>query len=313
MDFWDVAKLMWRRWSVTVPALLITVVATVWVAVTVEPDYQVTGHVAVVGPSIQRTAGDSDVTRVNPWSSEALADAATIRLQGKALADELAAEGFGGSWEAGVTGRLPVIRIEVVAERPEYAQATLERLREVIDEEVAGLQAQHNVAPEEQITTVSYDGGESVEPVTGKVKRAIMVVFAAGLIITVGLAVAVDAMARRRQAKGAEPSAPGPVASEVRPRYQFGSQPEKAAATAATFSPGPLAGRTNGQEHDATSVLDSPVRVDYSNSNEPTSPAPASAPPIGDDSTIVLPLSYADPLRRQKTQDSELPTQARTS
>ena len=312
MDFWDVAKLMWRRWAVTVPALLITVAATIWVAVTVEPDYQVTGHVAVVGPSIQRSAGNSDVTRVNPWSSEALADAAAIRLQGKALADELAAEGFDGSWEAGVTGRLPVIRIEVVAERPEYAQATLERLREVIDEEVSGLQAAHNVPPEERITTVSYDGGESVEPVTGKVKRAIMVVFAAGLIITVGLAVAVDAMARRRQAKRAEQAAPTPGAPEpVRPRYQFGSQPaEKASVSAPPVNSGPHFGRVNGEEQDATSVLESPVRVEYS--NEPTSPAPA-APPIGDDSTIVLPLSYADPLRRQKSQDSELPTQARTS
>lgn len=305
MDFWDVAKLMWRRWAVTVPALLITVAATVWVAVTVEPDYQVTGHIAVVGPSIQRSAGGETVTRVNPWSSEALADAAAIRLQGKALADQLAAEGFGGSWEAGVTGRLPVIRVEVVAERPEYAQATLERLRAIIDDEVAGLQAQHNVPPEEQITTVSYDGGESVEAVTGKVKRAIMVVCAAGLILTTGLVVAVDALARRRQAKVAAPTGgPTPRFDGARPRYQFGGPAAASGAAAPSSGSAPMAGRSNGHDSEPTSVLEPPpARPDYS--SRPTSPAPA--PPIGDDSTIVLPLSYAESLRRRPS-DPEVPS-----
>jgi hypothetical protein len=234
MDFWDVARLMWRRWYVTLPALLLTGAATVWTGLNTEPDYQVTGHVAVVGPSIQRSETDSAVTHVNPWSNEALADAATIRLQGKALADALEAEGYSGEWSAIVTGRLPVIRLEVVAERPEYAQATLQRLREVIDEEVRNRQAEYNVAPEEQITTVPYDGGETVEAVTGKVRRALIVVLGAGLILTTGLVVAYDAIARKRLARAAERagvSVDQPAAAEpARARYQYAGVTGSAAA-----------------------------------------------------------------------------------
>ena len=77
--------------------------------------------------------------------------------------------------------------------------------------------------PEEQITTVPYDGGESVEAVTGKVKRAIMVVCAAGLILTTGLVVAVDALARRRPPPGRPADRwTDPALRRGPPRYHFG-------------------------------------------------------------------------------------------
>lgn len=323
MDFWDVAKLMWRRWYVTVPALLLTLAGAIWTGLTVNPDYQVTGHVALVGPAVQRAEGENTLTRINPWSGEALADAATIRLQGKALADLLKAEGFTGEWSALVAGRLPVIRLEVIAERPEQAQATLQRLREAIELEVRDRQAQYNVTPEEQVTTVDYDGGETVEAVTGKVKRALIVVVGAGLILTTGSVIAYDAIARRRRGPhgpAGQPEVPSGAgtAEPPRARYQYAT-----AAGAATI---PVAGPPNGAHAPAPIARTAqPVQVryadqpydepDYANPeyadqaydppyHEPTtadrstgwpvSPAapsgrPAARPP--DDSTVVLPLS----------------------
>lgn len=324
MDFWDVAKLMWRRWYVTVPALLLTLAGAIWTGLTVDPDYQVTGHVALVGPAVQRTEGENTVTRINPWSGEALADAATIRLQGKALADLLKAEGYTGEWSALVAGRLPVIRLEVIAERPEQAQATLQRLREVIELEVRDRQAQYNVPPEEQVTTVDYDGGETVEAVTGKVKRALIVVVGAGLILTTGSVIAYDAITRRRRGPDA-PAGPAEVtagaddAEPPRARYRY--------ATAAGAATAPVAGPPPNGAHAPAPVARTarPVQVryadhpydepDYSNqeyANQaydqpyrepatadrstgwPVSPAapsgqPPSRPP--DDTTVVLPLS----------------------
>lgn len=317
MDFWDVAKLMWRRWYVTVPALLLVAITAVGTGVAVEPDYQVTGHIAVLGPSIQRSDTTAAVTRINPWSGEALADAAAIRMQGKPLADELAAEGFSGEWSAVVTGRLPVVRLEVVAEKPEYAQATMQRLREVIDEEVRSRQEEYNVAPEEQISIVSYDGGETVEPVTGKVKRALMVVVAAGLILTMGLVVAFDAIARRRQSKEEEPAPDAAKATgPPRARYTYGTGKPTA------DTPGmPMAGRPNGKESAPSSPReDHPMRVQFADRpSPPTSPAPSpppsrQAPPDPpDDATIVLPLSRLGSLRPQPRGDQEQSTEAGTS
>lgn len=211
MDIWDVARLMWRRWLVTVPMLLLTALAVGGVWASASPDYRATGHVAVVGPSVQRLGSQGELRQVNPWSSEALADAAVIRLQGRTLAEELAAEGFTGEWSVQVTGRLPVIRLEVVADRLERAQATLQRLREAIVQEVQERQAESTVTSEQQIATVSYDGGESIERVTTPLKRALVVVTGAGLIATVGVVVAFDAWTRRtRRASEPTPVTPAP-------------------------------------------------------------------------------------------------------
>lgn len=286
MDFWDVARLMWRRWYVTAPALLLTILAALVTGLSINPEYQVTGHVAVVGPSVQRES-TSTITHVNPWSPEALADASVIRLQGKALADTMEAEGYSSEWGATVTGRLPVIRLEVIASTPEEAQATLQRLLEVIDEEVELRQLEHQVAPEERISTVPYDGGEIVEPVTGKLKRAVIVVIGAGLIFTVGVVVAVDAWLRRKAARRQEtapPSLDWPIAGA-----KHTPTPPPAVAASAS-APVPTAGTPNGG---AAAGARASVRVQYT--NEPTSPPvpslPQSEPYAYDDSTIVLPLS----------------------
>jgi capsular polysaccharide biosynthesis protein len=316
-----------------VPALLLTAIAAFWTSFNVEPDYQVTGHIAVVGPAVQRAEGDAALTPVNPWSAEALADAATIRLQGKPLADTLAAEGYSGGWSAFVTGRLPVIRLEVIAPRPEQAQATMERLREVVDEEVRTRQEEYNVAAEEQISTVPYDGGETVEPVTGKVKRALIVVVGAGLVMTTGAVVAFDAIARRRRAV-AEGTPPAPVseppavpgsasAPEIawpepaaggRARYRYAT-----AETAAAVSGAPGTGPANGHAGPGSGptagarASSHPVRVHYAEQpiSSPVSPAAPVSPPatveplhVGeihlDDSTVVLPLSNAGFVRKPK-------------
>jgi capsular polysaccharide biosynthesis protein len=309
MDFWDVAKLIWRRWYVAIPLLLLTIAGAVWTSATVAPDYRVTGHIAVVGPAIQRADTGAEVTRVNPWSSEALADAAAIRLQGQALADAMSAEGYRGEWSALVTGRLPVIRVEVVAERPEQAQATMQRLRDAIEQEVRSRQAEYNVVREEQISTVSYDGGETVEPVTGKVKRALIVVVAAGLILTVGIVVAFDAIARRRRARTDEVSSQAPVAGP-QGRYTYGV--DRPAATPVA-DPVPVNG---GRSARPPAREQFPVHVEFAEPpTVPVRPAvvvPSPAPDAPEeDSTIVLPLSHAK-LGRQKSPGSPRSTEAGT-
>lgn len=132
MDFWDVAKLIWRHWYVSAPMLLITAAAATWVGYNVGPDYQATGHVAVLPPVVHRE-GTGQLVRVNPWSEESLADAAAIRLQGKPLKDEFLAAGAKAEWTVEVTGRLPVIRLEVVTDTPEHAREAIRKLLDVVD------------------------------------------------------------------------------------------------------------------------------------------------------------------------------------
>lgn len=223
MDFWDVAKLMWLRWYVTVPMLLLTAALTLWTAVNVSPDYQVTGHIAMVGSNVEPPeAEDGTVQIINPWSSEALAEAAEIRLGGMALADELASAGYEGSWSLGVTGRQPWLRLEVVAKSPEQAQATAARLREIIEEEIRNRQNDYNVPQQQQVSTVWFDQGETQEMITRAMRRAVVAAVGAGMIATVGVVIAFDAIARRRRMRTLR--MPAPAAAAVPPpraRYTF--------------------------------------------------------------------------------------------
>jgi capsular polysaccharide biosynthesis protein len=241
MDFWDVAKRMFRRWYLTAPLLLLTAAATAWISTEVGPDYQATSYVAVLPPTLHRNESAREVTQVNPWTVEALADAAAIRLMGGELAEQIKADGYEAEWTVEVTGIVPVLRLDVVAQSPEEASAVTARLLDVIDDEVTELQAEHRLEQGEQITTVRYDDGNAIEVVTTGTKRAMLAVAGAGLIVTMATVVAVDALVRRRRARATVAAVhPGPV----RRRYPLAGT--LMSATPERSHGDPVAGAMNG-------------------------------------------------------------------
>jgi hypothetical protein len=310
MDFWDLVKVMWRRWYVTAPMLLLTAGAAGWIATSVGPEYQATGHVTVVPPAVQRQPESGQASRVNPWNEEALADAARIRLEGKPLRDELAAAGHSGQWAVEITGRLPVISIEVVASTPEQALSTMHMLQAVVEEEVHGRQAELNLEEGAEYTTVRYDQGESIETTNSRLRRALVAVLGAGMILTTGVVIGFDAVARWRRSRS-----PAAKAEEPRRRYLYSNLPAGANGRPAPEFPLPVK-LPAGVEHSAVA---------------PVSPAPAasSAPvmhagehtqrlPVGEltqklptppgppeESTIILPLANVPWAGQKKNGDSK--------
>lgn len=327
MDLWDVTKLMWRRWYVTAPMLLVTILAAIWVMTSVGPEYQATGHVAVVPPQELRQAEAGEVARINPWNQEALAHAARIRLEAARLEEEMAAEGYTGRWSVDVTGFIPVLQIEVVAPTTDQAVATMHRLQEVVDAEVADRQAEYGLAEGELFTTVRYDQGESVETTASRLRRALVAVVGAGIILTAGVVLAFDAIVRWRRSRhdpamAGEPAVapPGaPAAEEHRPRYTYGGAGGSSGKQPVTTRPV----GANGGAAPAEVPRQVSVRLAAESSrvsSAPPAPAngePAAAPVNGgasspdrehpgrdlpgreqpgrdlEDSTIVLPLSNA--------------------
>lgn len=215
MDLWDLTKVMFRRWYLTLPLVVATVAAAVWIVQTRGPDYEATGHVAVLPPAIQRVAGPGETTvRVSPWTQQALAEAARIRLEGGRLRETLAREGYAGEWTVEVTGEVPVVTLVVVGPSARAALGTLHRLQDEIDREVQSLQDTYGVPPEERIQSVRYEAGESVSTSASSLRRAVVAAVAAGLVLTVAVVVSLDGLIRRRRrrrehraaAAAAEPS-----------------------------------------------------------------------------------------------------------
>jgi hypothetical protein len=292
MDFWDLVKVMWRRWYVTAPMLLLTAAAAGWISISVGPEYQAKGYVTVVPPAIQRQAEAGQVSRINPWNEEALADAARIRLEGKQLHDELYLEGHRAEWAVEITGRLPVIGIEVVAGTPGQAVETMHTLQGVVEEEVQARQAELSLPDGEQFSTVRYDQGESVDTTASRLRRALVAVLGAGLILATGTVVAFDAAARWRQNRSGQPQ-PAAPAEEPRRRYTYG-----------TGSPVPSVRTGNGAAVSSPAIPEFLVPVPLPADLEPTAaislaakashtvPEGEAAPKtVPEDSTIVLPLA----------------------
>ncbi|GAB7050427.1 hypothetical protein [Catenuloplanes indicus] len=221
MDFADVAKLLWRRWYLTAPLLLLTVIAMVWMALVVKPDYKAIGNVTLIPPTVSTQAAIGTTQEVNPWEPSALAEATLIRLQSKALADSLAAQGFDGEWTVTTLDtNAPIISIEVVSPTEQQARDALSALIRVVQEEVSTKQEGYKLQDGEKITTLPLENSDSVEKVTTKLKRALVVVFGVGLILTIGVAVSVDAILRRRARRQVEGAAaiPAPVPVIIPPR-----------------------------------------------------------------------------------------------
>jgi hypothetical protein len=112
--------------------------------------------------------------------------------------DDLAAAGYKGEWETSADGLQPVVTIEVIAPTEADARRTTQKLIQVLDQEVKDRQADYKLPAGENITTVTLDDGATIETVSSKLKRALVVVAGVGLIFTVMLAVGVDAILRRR-------------------------------------------------------------------------------------------------------------------
>ncbi|WP_033340219.1 hypothetical protein [Catenuloplanes japonicus] len=219
MDFADVAKLLWRRWYLTAPLLLLTVAAMVWMALVVKPDYKAIGNVTLLPPKESTQQAIGTTQEVNPWEPAALAEATIIRLQSKALADLLDAEGYRGQWTVTTLDtNAPIISIEVVSPTEAQARAALGALVKVVQEEVSTKQEAYKLRDGEKITTLPLENADSVEKVTTKLKRALVVVFGVGLILTIGVAVLVDAVLRRRARRQVEGAIPAPVPVVIPPR-----------------------------------------------------------------------------------------------
>jgi len=292
MDLWDVAKLMGRRWYVGLPVLVLTVVAALVTASTVEPDYTATANVTLLPPVNQNTGTPGQV--VNPWDTQSLTIVTLAYLNSKRLHDQMEDDGFSPVWEADTDPRFSsLIIIKVTASTREGAQATAGALQRRVAEQVASRQAAYPITEDQKSTTVPL-GEADLELATGKLKRALIVVVGVGIIVAIALTVSFDAFLRRRAARRrtptegtgpapASPTAEGPADSG---QPATGSRDESAAEIS----------DANGSAR-TTLLGQSGVQYELAVAADPRNSSGAAliAIPVNlapdDEATVVLPLS----------------------
>jgi hypothetical protein len=207
MDFWDLTALIFRRWKVSLPLLLVAIGATAFVALTSKPDYTMTSYVQIVPAKVAATDDAVNASLRNPWNQLGLAtlgQASIYATQDQGFLDALKAGKHTDNFTLTMTYPNPIVTVEVVGSTRADARDTTELVISRLRESARALQKQSGVLDQDIIPTQRLDQGQNLVPSGGKVKRAIAAVAAAGLLMTAGGTVGFDALARRRSRKREE-------------------------------------------------------------------------------------------------------------
>jgi capsular polysaccharide biosynthesis protein len=289
VDFWDITKLLVRRWRIVLPMLVLAGALAAIAVSQVKPDYVATAHVQLVPPVIGQTKpGQATADQRNPWIGlglQTIGNAAVVTVTDLSVARELEASGLSDSYTVTMAQTSPLITFEIVGNSPEQARRTADRLIERFSGSVASLQSSYGVSAADSITSRRLDQGASVEKSTSKVKRALVAVAGAGLLATVAGTVGFDAWLRRppRQRTAAKPvpAAPPRRVAALATNGNGATRPEPYRLTMAN----PANGVPAESNSDLTQPISRPSSGEPAEAERPAEPALA----VSSDATIVLP------------------------
>ena len=218
MDFWDLTKLIFRRWKISLPLLLVTIGATVAVGLTAKPDYVMTSYVQFIPAKVAPTDNPTAAMLRNPWNQlglNTLGQAAIYATQDQEFLDGLKAAHHTTAFTLTMTYPNPIVTVQTVGSTAADATITTTMVINRLRDQAELLQRQSGVRDEDIIATQRLDQGQNLQPSGGKVKRALIAVLAAGLMVTAGGTVLIDAMGRRRARRRNERDKVDPLAVEI--------------------------------------------------------------------------------------------------
>jgi capsular polysaccharide biosynthesis protein len=225
----------------------------------VKPNYTTTAYVVLVPPAATADKpGEPTQDQRNVWLSQgllSLANAASVAVLDPTVPDELTAAGFSNSFTTTMNDSTALITFAITGKSADQANATADELVRRYSESVKSLQDQAHIAVSDEITASRLGSSQGAVESSGNVKRALAAVGGAGLLLTAGLTVGVDALLRRRVRRRLDHEAtlaPDPIAPAPR-----GTPSPEPVRPASTVSSNPF------DQTDASGKLAPVYRVSY--------------------------------------------------
>ena len=273
MDFWDLTRLMYRRWYFSVPMLLLAIFATFLAGASVKPDYQATSHFQILPAA---ASGDTPGAVRNPWNDmpmSAIGDATIVAISDQKGLKDLLARGFTDKVTIALDNRSPIITVVALSRSRQQAAGTAREVGRLIDQKLASLQRTQGVPPNRSMTLQSLDVGDNIDVVTSRVKRTLAALIAASLLVTAGVTIGLDAVvsswSRRRRAK--RPSGPNVSDAPGLPGYE---ETREVAMALGSASPRALSGISARHSVDTGAAEDRGPVAPYHDSAEPSGTVP---------------------------------------
>jgi hypothetical protein len=203
VDLWDLTKLLFRRWYIAVPLLVVSLAAVALTSRSLQPDYSASGHLQLIPPRAAAQQANGTTNRTpNPWMDlgyQALGQALIIKITDKNVLESLTNNGYSENFAITMDTRSPLLTIQVVAHNAIQATGTVRQVMQQLEDMVKSEQTQYGVAQQDSITTLRLDDGSAVTTVTSKVKRVLIVAGGVALLFTAAFTIGVDAYLRRRK------------------------------------------------------------------------------------------------------------------
>ncbi len=194
-----------RRWPIVLLGLLISLGLTAWVFMRTAPVYQSTAQALLLPPSVlvPLPSGEQEV-RSNPYleltySVSATADVMATVLTAREMKDRLAAEGATGEFVISpASPGSAVLLIDARDESPVVATGTSTAVLDALTTELQERQVRAGAAPSRFVTISIVEAPTPAQQQLGSRLRTAGATFLLGVVATVLVAFATDALRRRR-------------------------------------------------------------------------------------------------------------------
>ena len=203
MDLVTMLRVLRRRWIVVVAMTAVTIAATAAVLDSAPKGYRATGEVLLLLPSTTRT-GSGTTTTVNPYlqlggSLSAAGDVVARALESSESARALREQGALGSWEIQLAPGSPVLHVEGIGPTPAEASRTVQVVMTAIEDTLEQRQLDAGAPAHQLIQVQVVSAPDRAVRVLSTTLRPVVAVVAAGVLVKLGTAYLVEALARLRR------------------------------------------------------------------------------------------------------------------
>jgi hypothetical protein len=300
---------------------LATIVLSFLAATAVKPTFVYTAYVQLVPPMpAVISPGEATPVEPNPWVGQGLStigNAALISVQNLSYLKALKAHGYSSKITAQMGGSNPLATFTIAGVTRAQAASTADQVAEQFNANVASLQTGLGLADTDLITARRLDGGTNLAVSNSRVKRAVIAVAGLGLIMTVSLTMAADALLRRRDRRIAlaassvanEPVGAADVSGLGAIHARGTARPNRAAmggvgsavasesddSAAPTSTAVPIADRRAETARAAVKPVGTVPTVPASSPAGPLGTARGTAKPVGSSPTVAMPTTASKP------------------
>lgn len=213
MDLLSIGQMVWRRKLLTIPILLLTCLAGLYMVKVKHPTYEATSSVILTNPPTKATAAqiaaDPSLKNANSYNQftqygdlQVVASAVMDLVSSPSSQPALLAAGVIPNYQLALStdpGDPPIIDITGVGTTPEAAINSANVLTQAVKNDLIQMQLKQGVNPFYLITADNYVLPTRAQTSSSGKTRSLVVVLAAGLIILLISISTADAIEKRRK------------------------------------------------------------------------------------------------------------------